>query len=347
MFLNPAESVAQGTHKTKIYGKVTDKTDGNPVPFVNVYISGTMAGATTEENGSFEFTTELKGRYELVFSYIGYKTVLKPVFLQGDTKQLHINADLEEDMIEFDELVVESDNKEWRKNYEVFEEQFIGTSGNASETSIQNPWALYFEYDENGALVARADEPLIITNNALGYKMHVDLINFKWRKEIDLTLYKMNVRFTEMETESRRVNKWEKNRKNTYEGSFEHFLVSLYEGDLKEKKFELEPQKGIESLNSRETRLRLMESGQSYLGRLRLLKGYLISGIIQIFYGSNKNSLRDNRMKSLIAPLIADKKGYFFITENRNLLDPLSIRVGGEWGLQRVADMVPKEYYTK
>ena len=57
MFLNPAESVAQGAHKTKIYGKVTDKTDGNPVPFVNVYISGTMAGATTDEKGYF-FITE-------------------------------------------------------------------------------------------------------------------------------------------------------------------------------------------------------------------------------------------------------------------------------------------------
>lgn len=347
LFLNPVESIAQGHQKTKIYGMVTEKSTGAPLSSVNVYISGTMAGTTTDDEGRFEFSTELQGKYELVFSYISYKTLTKSVILNNDTEPLNINADLEENTIEFEELVVQSDNKSWRKNYEVFVKQFIGTSANANETFIQNSWILDFRYDDNGSLVAIADEPILIANYALGYEMHVDLRVFEWRKINDLALFKMKMKFTEMETDDQsRKKKWKETREKTYKGSFEHFLFSLYEDDLKENSFEIKPENGIVPLSAGETRLRLMESGQTYSGRLRLLKGYMVSDITEILYGPKKKSMRDNRRKSLIAPMATDGSGYFFLTEKRNLLDPLSVRVGGEWGFQRAADMLPREFYT-
>ncbi|HMB99227.1 MAG TPA: carboxypeptidase-like regulatory domain-containing protein [Balneolaceae bacterium] len=325
---------------------MTDQNNNDPVPSVNVYISGTMAGTTTDGDGSFEFTTDHQGKFELVFSYIGYKTVTKPVLLNSDTKQLQVIVHLEENTIEFEELVVESDNKSWQSNYEVFVSQFIGTSANADETFIQNSWVLDFRFDEDGSLVAVSDEPILIANHALGYEMHVDLIAFKWGEAIDLALFKMKMKFTEMETDNKnKKEKWEETREKTYKGSFEHFLYSMYEDDLDGNSFEIKPENGIVPLSAGETRLRLMESGQTYSGRLRLLKGYMISDITEILYGQKKKSLRDNRRRSLIAPMVTDGNGYFFITENRSLLDPVSLRVGGEWGFQRVADMVPKEFY--
>jgi len=346
LFFYTAESFAQEHQKTKIYGLVTDQNNNDPVPSVNVYISGTMAGTTTDDDGSFEFTTDHQGKFELVFSYIGYKTVTKPVLLNSDTKQLQVIVHLEENTIEFEELVVESDNKSWQSNYEVFVSQFIGTSANADETFIQNSWVLDFRFDEDGSLVAVSDEPILIANHALGYEMHVDLIAFKWGEAIDLALFKMKMKFTEMETDNKnKKEKWEETREKTYKGSFEHFLYSMYEDDLDGNSFEIKPENGIVPLSAGETRLRLMESGQTYSGRLRLLKGYMISDITEILYGQKKKSLRDNRRRSLIAPMVTDGNGYFFITENRSLLDPVSLRVGGEWGFQRVADMVPKEFY--
>ena len=44
-----------------IQGKVTDAGSGDPIPFVNVYLKGTQAGATTDFDGNYSFKTDLKG----------------------------------------------------------------------------------------------------------------------------------------------------------------------------------------------------------------------------------------------------------------------------------------------
>lgn len=62
-----------------VAGVVTDEKNA-PVPFVNVFIEGSMDGASTDENGVFSFTTGLRGEVVLVASYLGYQ----PWRLKGD-----------------------------------------------------------------------------------------------------------------------------------------------------------------------------------------------------------------------------------------------------------------------
>lgn len=67
-----------------IDGKVNDE-DGNPVPFVSVYVEGTTIGTTTNSEGNFHL--ELKdGYHTIVFRYVGYKTEVRPITVSGRTE---------------------------------------------------------------------------------------------------------------------------------------------------------------------------------------------------------------------------------------------------------------------
>ncbi len=57
----------------QIRGTVKD-ADGNPLPFVNIYIENTYIGTTTNELGKYEINTTEKSNVPLIFQYLGYKT---------------------------------------------------------------------------------------------------------------------------------------------------------------------------------------------------------------------------------------------------------------------------------
>lgn len=67
----------------RINGTVCDES-GQPVPFVNVYVQGSMDGASTAEDGSFAFATAESGTITLAASFIGYQ----PFSVTDDVKNL-------------------------------------------------------------------------------------------------------------------------------------------------------------------------------------------------------------------------------------------------------------------
>jgi len=90
-----AEVYAQGTIK----GTVTSKTDGMPLPGVNVLIKGKTVGTTTDVNGSFAI--QVGSGETLTFSYIGY--AVQEVVV---TNQTQVNISLVEDATSLQEVVV-------------------------------------------------------------------------------------------------------------------------------------------------------------------------------------------------------------------------------------------------
>ena len=56
-----------------VKGKVTDASDGSPVPFASVHLDGTMIGVSTDSDGSYAIP--VPGDGTLIFSSIGYRTV--------------------------------------------------------------------------------------------------------------------------------------------------------------------------------------------------------------------------------------------------------------------------------
>jgi iron complex outermembrane receptor protein len=70
--------------KAVIEGKVTDAATGESLVGVNVIVDSTT-GISTDVNGNYRLEL-LQDRYELTFTYIGYKSQVKKVSLDsGDT----------------------------------------------------------------------------------------------------------------------------------------------------------------------------------------------------------------------------------------------------------------------
>lgn len=81
-----------------ITGTIKDAT-GEAIPGVSVLVKGTSRGASTDEQG--KFTLQASASDVLVISFIGYKTIERPV-----GNQTAIDIVLEEDLATLDEVVV-------------------------------------------------------------------------------------------------------------------------------------------------------------------------------------------------------------------------------------------------
>lgn len=91
---------------SQIKGHITD-TKKQPLPFVNVFIENTYKGTTTNDAGYYELNLNEKKSYNLVFQYLGYKTVKKTITIT----QFPFNLDivLEEENLSLDEVVINAE----------------------------------------------------------------------------------------------------------------------------------------------------------------------------------------------------------------------------------------------
>tara|TARA_Y100000310_G_scaffold40256_1_gene37769 strand:- start:18431 stop:21370 length:2940 start_codon:yes stop_codon:yes gene_type:complete len=89
-------AVLQAGTTGKIRGTVKDKETGDPLIGVNVIIEGTSRGAASDKEGFFFITNVPPGRYTVVFSMIGYNTVVvKNLRVRIDvTSEVDVELDL-------------------------------------------------------------------------------------------------------------------------------------------------------------------------------------------------------------------------------------------------------------
>jgi iron complex outermembrane receptor protein len=86
--------------QSKITGKITDATTGEPIPGVNVLIENTTVGTTTDINGNYSIEAT-NSNIVLVFSYIGYNS--QKVTVEGKSQ---IDVALNPDIKSLEEVVV-------------------------------------------------------------------------------------------------------------------------------------------------------------------------------------------------------------------------------------------------
>jgi hypothetical protein len=85
-----------------INGKVTNKFDGETLFGVEITTADYKKGTVSNEYGFYTFNLP-KGRQKIVFSYLGFKTLVKEIDL---SKNLILNIELEEESNALDEVVV-------------------------------------------------------------------------------------------------------------------------------------------------------------------------------------------------------------------------------------------------
>ncbi len=90
--------------QTIISGKVFDLKTKEPLPFVNVILKGTNAGATSDFDGNFQINTS-KTADSIVGSYIGYKRFAAPI-KNGVSQTINIPLEIMEEGFTLNEVVI-------------------------------------------------------------------------------------------------------------------------------------------------------------------------------------------------------------------------------------------------
>src|SRR5574344_130566 len=102
------------SQNASIKGFVYDKDNGEPLLFVNVFLSGTNYGASTNEEGYFVISKIPEGKYTISVVYLGYQTIEEQIEIV-DKKIISKNFYLQTDATVLGEVEI-STEKEEQKN---------------------------------------------------------------------------------------------------------------------------------------------------------------------------------------------------------------------------------------
>ncbi|TAF74691.1 MAG: TonB-dependent receptor [Bacteroidetes bacterium] len=94
--------------KGKLAGKVTDKATGEDIIGATILIEGTTIGATTDLDGKY-FLQVAPGTYNVVVSYVSYKTKKYEGVVIKEGELTSINVSLDENSIEIEEVVIQGE----------------------------------------------------------------------------------------------------------------------------------------------------------------------------------------------------------------------------------------------
>jgi hypothetical protein len=94
--------------KATLKGKVVDAVSNEPLPFVNIIVSGTTMGTTTDLDGNFTLTGLNPGFIRLEASFIGYRQAISPEIEVSVANASSIEIKMEEQKEQIGEVVVKA-----------------------------------------------------------------------------------------------------------------------------------------------------------------------------------------------------------------------------------------------
>jgi len=209
-----------------ISGRITDAADGEPVTGASVFISGTTVGSTTDLEGNYRLQIPGEGSYRLTVSHVGYQSVFWDI--ASENKSLVFNTALETN--ELSEVTVSVRNKARQRDVNLFWKTILGNSMTKRTIQPLNPKDVYFYYNsETRNLRVTCRVPLIINNYEAGYQIRLQLEYFMHDYNTNITSWKTEYLFTELEPENNRQRtNWEMNRQRIYRVSLDNFIKSMF-----------------------------------------------------------------------------------------------------------------------
>lgn len=120
-----------------VKGKITG--NGESIPAASITITELNKTIAADENGNYEFSTIAPGKYNLVFSYVGYKTETKNITVTTGTPTI-VNINMKEDDMALEEVVITGTMKEMRRSESPIPVEII-----TPKLFKKNPTATLFE----------------------------------------------------------------------------------------------------------------------------------------------------------------------------------------------------------
>jgi outer membrane receptor protein involved in Fe transport len=96
----------QAHNAGNICGTVSDAKNGTPLIGAVVQVKSSLIATTTDLNGRFEFKNIHIGTYDLAFSFLGYKTVVKKIEVKENITD-SITLNLEESVVDLTEVIIQ------------------------------------------------------------------------------------------------------------------------------------------------------------------------------------------------------------------------------------------------
>ncbi len=223
-----------------ISGYVYDKSSGEPIEDVNVYVSNTTWGSSTNKEGYYRIKQIPVGIQEVVVTIVSYQYESKKILIKEDS-QLRMNFNLNPIIYELDPTLVEGTiPTDWYRDLDFFKKYFLGQSFFARECVIENEIYLEFKEPNDTFFMALVDRPLIIINKALGYRIDCVLVNYLYNYDQKKWTWSIKPKFSELKPESAdQTEEWQQNRQKAYQGSLYHFLRSFRSYELKEEEYDI------------------------------------------------------------------------------------------------------------
>lgn len=335
-----------------IIGKVIDSKTSVPLPFASVYLNNTTIGTATNLEGEFTLEKLPLGEYELIVSFVGYRSYQSKIRITPFTT-INMTVNLLPIPVNLNAVNVSSQkDNEWRILLEKFKKLLFGNSPYTSSCKIFNPWVLDFDETQNGVLMAKALAPLEIENPGLGYRITYQLTTFI----ADNNSYNIKgfVRFHEMETvDTALIKLWSKRRADVYLQSHRHLFKSMVDEQVEQQGFQLfEDVSRMESIvrrasfnsnvneNIRPFNDSAMVVMDSTTQRIRIK----LPPRLEVHYTRKTVPLSVYRSIPYPISWIEVKGGYLETNHAGIVLNSANMIVSGAMGESRVAEILPYDY---
>jgi hypothetical protein len=336
----------------KIIGKVLDSADKKPIPGATVFLANASVGTASNTEGVFTLDNVHGGQYELVVTMVGYKPYRQTILINSDLtlKDIVISAK----SIALGEVKVRPDPN-WAKNYAVFKSEFLGNSDYARQCKILNPDMVNLHFDRDSLiLTGSSSDFIIIENQALGYRIKYLLSDFRKDFKQKYLTFSGTAYFEELTGDAKKQETWKKNRLQAYNGSSMHFLRSSLADQLPANGFVVRRMTMKSNPDYKEggaePKYRFMV--MPLLLRLpefvkptteKALHALMFDDCLYITH--SKKPVQDTILDNEALPTsIIFNKPYAAFDNNGIFTDPSAITFDGEWGKNRMAEMLPVDY---
>ncbi|MCX6212861.1 carboxypeptidase-like regulatory domain-containing protein [Spirosoma sp.] len=260
--------LTQAQTTATLTGSVTEAATGKPLPFASVYVNGSTRGAVTDEKGYYTLAGVPLGTVEIAASFVGYQPATQTIRFDNTIPQ-KANFSLKPSEQTLDAVTVRGNPKQWERHMRQFKKQLFGEPF-GSQCVLVNSEVLNFKEDKEH-LYATANEPLVIDNQALGYRIIYALQHFDAAASGDV--YSAGTaRFEELKPENeRQVSRFQRNRLMAYKGSIRHLMASLINNTFEQSGF-MVYQEDVTKMISLESRTLTLAAASNDLKRLIPIK---------------------------------------------------------------------------
>ncbi len=336
-----------------VKGKVFDDSTGMPLDGASVICENTTRGTFTDRDGNFGIQLPMGG-HNLTISFSGYNASSIRVSAANENQD-YPEIRLKKKDKNLQDVVIQASNEVangWEKHGKEFQGFFLGSTPNAALCEITNPEILKFYFSKKkNRLKVKAEDPLLITNNALGYKIQYRLDSFIYEYNTKGCIYNGSAFYIESDTTEAQKNIWKANREKAYNGSRLHFMRCYYDSTLDENNFTIT---GIQtdSVTGKTVKEAINNPyDSSFYGVINgtekevlLIGKYLIeyagSPMEKSYLQANKYPLSAKEQLSTIELLDG-----FVINENGFFYEQKMFINSGYWAWKNLADQLPYDYW--